>query len=67
MTIEQLNNIKDILKSPDNTSNHIGLHNAYKRLILLYEDNQSFQIESILGVGTTIKLTMPYEEENLYV
>jgi len=67
MTPEQLNNIKDILKSTDNTSNHIGLHNAYKRLILLYGDNQSFQIESMLGVGTTIELTMPYEEENLYV
>lgn len=67
MTSEQLCEINSILLNADNASNHIGLHNAYRRLVLLYGNNQTFKIDSTLGLGTTITLTLPYEEENLYV
>ncbi|MZK74964.1 histidine kinase [Clostridium beijerinckii] len=64
ITQEQLNNIMSVLNNPNNTSNHIGLYNAYRRLVLLYGDNQSFKIKSTVGIGTSIKLTIPYEKGN---
>lgn len=64
ITNEQLDNIMSILNNPSNTSNHIGLYNAYRRLLLLYGDNQSFKIESTVGIGTSIKLAIPYEKGN---
>lgn len=62
MTKDQLDNINKILESVDNYSNHIGLHNVYRRLILLYGKDQSFEITSTLGKGTNVKISIPYEE-----
>ncbi len=62
-----LGKIRNILNSPNNTSNHIGLHNAQRRLVLFYGENQTFEINSLLGVGTSIKIIIPYEEENIHV
>lgn len=67
MTEEELININSILNNPNNTSSHIGLHNSYRRLVLLYGDKQKFQIKSILDKGTYVKILIPYEEGNFSV
>lgn len=38
----------------------IGLHNVRDRLYLAYKDNQSFAIESTIGKGTQVSITMPF-------
>lgn len=40
----------------------IGLHNVKDRLYLAYKDRQSFDINSVQGQGTEVKMTMPYTE-----
>lgn len=65
MTEKELQEVKKIIYSKNNTSNHIGLYNAYRRLTLLYNDNQNFMIDSTYGVGTTISIDIPFEEDDL--
>jgi two-component system, sensor histidine kinase YesM len=58
---ETLKEVQEIISKVENNSNHIGLHNLYRRLELFYGENKSFQISSTLGVGTSIKIELPYE------
>lgn len=62
MSEDELESIKKIMSSTNNNSNHIGLYNAYRKLVLLYGDDQSFEINSSLGEGTTVTLIIPFEE-----
>lgn len=41
---------------------HTGLYNVYKRLELYYGKNVSFQIESVRGAGTKVRLCIPLEK-----
>lgn len=54
--------IEDMICSVENKSNHIGLHNLYRRLELFYGDSKEFKINSIQGEGTNIKISIPYEK-----
>jgi len=44
------------------TSNGIGLHNVSKRVKLYYGDNYGINLESELGIGTTITIYLPISE-----
>ena len=54
--------IQDMISKVENKSNHIGLHNLYRRLELFYGDSKEFKINSIHGEGTNIKISIPYEK-----
>lgn len=60
---EELQNIREILNSPENLSEHTGLYNVHRRIVLLYGDEYGITIESSLGIGTDVKITIPYEME----
>ena len=62
---DRLHAINDTLAGgPDHQSvKHIGLYNIQKILSLLYGSEYGIRIESTLGQGTCVILTMPYEME----
>ena len=62
MTLDQLQKVREILNQPENLSEHTGLYNIHRRIVLLYGEEYGIQIESTLGVGTNVKITIPYEE-----
>ncbi|OXS58768.1 two-component sensor histidine kinase [Cohnella sp. CIP 111063] len=62
MTKERLEQVNRILTSPENTTEHIGLYNVHRRLVLLYGEEYGIQIASKPGSGTKVTLTIPYEE-----
>ena len=62
---EQLQELRKTLKQPENISEHTGLYNLHRRLVLLYGEQYGIEIESTFGVGTNIKLTIPYEKSDM--
>lgn len=54
--------ISEVLK-PDPARNNIGLSNVYSRLKSLYGDECGFLIESEIGKGTRVTITLPVEGE----
>ena len=61
MDEETLRKVHGILKSRNNTSQHIGLYNVHRRLVLLYGEESGIHIDSVEGKGTRVTLTIPYE------
>lgn len=59
---KQLNEIRDILSGVQNSTQHIGLYNVHRRLVLLYGEAYGIEIESTIGLGTIVKVTIPYEK-----
>lgn len=45
------------------TTKHVGLYNVYRRLRIRYKEDMSFDINSIPGEGTTVKITLPIKKE----
>ena len=50
-------------EEPENTGEHIGLANVYRRILLLYGDGASLDITSEAEVGTVVTMTIPIERE----
>ncbi|MFC4600891.1 sensor histidine kinase [Cohnella hongkongensis] len=67
MTEERLEQVNRILASRENTTEHIGLYNVHRRLVLLYGEEYGIRIESEPGVGTRVLLTIPYKEGEEHV
>ncbi|MWV45570.1 HAMP domain-containing protein [Paenibacillus sp. HJL G12] len=61
MSPERLEEVHQILKNHHNTTEHIGLYNIHRRLILLYGEESGIDIRSSEGIGTCVTLTIPYE------
>lgn len=61
MDAETLLKVNRILHSQNNTTQHIGLYNVHRRLVLLYGEESGIHINSKQGTGTCITLTIPYE------
>ncbi|EPY05696.1 signal transduction histidine kinase LytS [Paenibacillus alvei TS-15] len=61
MDAETLLKVNRILHSQNNTTQHIGLYNVHRRLVLLYGEQSGIHINSKQGTGTCITLTIPYE------
>jgi two-component system sensor histidine kinase YesM len=59
--LDKLNSLLTAETSPATGS--LALRNIYQRLRLLYSDSFSFHIYSTLGVGTSIRITLPQKEE----
>lgn len=64
MTSEVLEETKSILTQHRNKSNHSGLYNIHRRVVLKYGEGYGIQIESKHQVGTILKVILPanYEE-----
>ncbi len=58
MSQERLKTLREEIQEPGH-SNRIGLANIYQRLRLFYGDSFSFQIESSLGDGTYVAISIP--------
>ncbi|CAH8706630.1 sensor histidine kinase [Paenibacillus thiaminolyticus] len=61
MDEETLQKVNQLLQSQNNTTQHIGLYNVHRRLVLLYGDDSGIHIDSRQGKGTCVTLTIPYE------
>ena len=61
MTRERLDEIREMLKPEKDTikSDHIGLYNVNKRLLLTYGDSYRIRIKSAYGRGTAIFIKFP--------
>lgn len=61
MDAETLQKVNRILQSQNNTTQHIGLYNVHRRLVLLYGEKSGIHLDSKQGKGTNVTLTIPYE------
>lgn len=59
MTAERLGSVQERLNSNAEYSNHIGLFNTNKRLIVTYGNEYGLVIRSKLGWGTIIRIIIP--------
>jgi sensor histidine kinase YesM len=60
ITSEQLRTIRRMLQENDGSG--IGIYNVNKRIKLHYGEAYGLEIDSELGVGTTVSITIPYAE-----
>lgn len=64
-TQERLDEIRQRMRQEDSPVQSIGLYNLNRRLVLAYGEDSALQIESIPGVETTIRFSIPvYREKN---
>ena len=59
MDKDELKKIRTILKSVQNDSGHTGLHNAQRRIKLMYGEPFGIEIKSQKNSGTRTKITLP--------
>lgn len=59
MSKEKLSELKASLKEADTNGKSVGLKNVYRRLALYYGDRMTFEIDSVVGKGTTCKICIP--------
>lgn len=67
MSEQRLQEVNHILQSQTNTTQHIGLYNVHRRLVLLYGEESGIHIDSAEGRGTCVALTIPYEWSGYHV
>lgn len=59
---DELEEIKQTIKSKSNYSEHIGIYNVQKRLSLIYGENYGINIVSEEGIGTCSIIKIPIKE-----
>lgn len=59
---EVLKEIKENLKNERNQSNHYGLYNIHRRIVLMYGDGYGLDINSKENEGTKVSLKLPKKE-----
>ncbi|MGG3456758.1 sensor histidine kinase [Paenibacillus rhizolycopersici] len=65
MSEERLNAIRQSLSQPDSGSKSFGLRSVYQRLIYIYGDECTMDLDSRYGEGTTVIISMPYVKGDL--
>ncbi|MCI9144532.1 MAG: sensor histidine kinase [Lachnospiraceae bacterium] len=67
MSPEKLRELKAMLNGEASAGKSVGLWNIYRRLVLYYQENFRFDIDSIPGEGTvcTIRIPAKYREESV--
>ncbi len=56
---DTLRQIRENLQSPVNKTNHHGIYNIHRRIQLMYHGDYGVTLESKLGEGTVVTLTLP--------
>lgn len=64
---ERLASLRAGLESEDEYKEHIGLYNSHRVVQLLYGPEYGMAIESWLGSGTRVTVTLPADMEEYYV
>ncbi len=64
MDSEKLAELGKMLMQETQTSNHLGLYNINRRLVLLHGKKAGFEIESSPGHGTIVTMTFPAIHRN---
>ncbi len=67
MDSETLTQVKSLLSTPENATNHIGLFNVQRRIKLLYGEEYGLTVESEAGRGTVVRISLPYKCGNVSV
>lgn len=60
---ESLSEIRSMLASPANLSEHSGLYNVNRRIQLMYGKSYGLEISSKYGEGTTVKMMLPIHKK----
>ncbi|MBQ6719995.1 MAG: PocR ligand-binding domain-containing protein [Oscillospiraceae bacterium] len=58
---EQLEALRGSLTACDDSVQHVGLHNCYKRFQLMFDQRFSFELSSAKDVGTAVTITIRRE------
>lgn len=61
MDEKTLQEVNQLLRSQNNMTQHIGLYNVHRRLVLLYGEASGIRMNSIQGKGTCVTVTIPFE------
>ncbi|MBJ8192884.1 sensor histidine kinase, partial [Bacillus cereus] len=61
MDKKTLQEVNQLLQSQNNMTQHIGLYNVHRRLVLLYGEASGIRMNSIQGKGTCVTVTIPFE------
>ena len=64
MSPEKLRELKAMLKGEAEAGKSVGLWNIYRRLVLYYQENFRFDIDSVVGEGTTCTIRIPVKYAN---
>lgn len=56
----KLNEIREMMKNGQNTSEHFGIYNIHRMLILKYGEEYGLEISSEKNVKTLVRATLPY-------
>lgn len=59
MSTSRLKELKDMIQGGQKIQNSVGLHNVYQRLVLYYEEEFTFDIDSKQGEGTSCTIKIP--------
>lgn len=57
---DMLKKIRENLQMPVNKTNHHGIYNIHRRIQLMYHGEYGVTLESKLGEGTVVTLTLPF-------
>lgn len=60
---KQLKKLKESLEQEDEQREHFGMYNSHRGVKLIYGQEYGLKVDSILGEGTTVYITMPINRE----
>lgn len=63
MSEEKLRELREMLKGEAGAGKSVGLWNVYRRLVLYYGEEFSFEINSVLKKGTVCTITIPAKKQ----
>lgn len=63
MSDQKLQELRDMLKGESKAGKSVGLWNVYRRLVLYYGEEFSFEINSILKKGTVCIISIPVKKQ----
>lgn len=63
MTEEQLNELNESMRMTETDGTHIGYYNSMRRLKYFYGEEADIRIESVIGEGTCVTVSFPYDLE----
>lgn len=58
MDVQRLAWLDEMLREPNTGQNHVGLHNCYQRLKLMYGEDIRFEVESEPEKGTAVRILL---------
>lgn len=60
----ELKQLRKLLDSETNMSDHLGLYNVHRRIQLLFGDKYGLKLQGELPAGLSIQITLPYQRKD---